>query len=252
MREGVLTPPELRLVEVLGMRIRAYQAFHGVHGLFGAAELVVRPRHLIENLVAVLVTGVFGEQPIIESDRLEWTDGICAGAKWVRREGVVRQVLTLRGRAPLEILIGFLQAGGGGRRVRISIAGQRVRQCLGGLRSGHFPRLSVARAYPELLLELQVRETPDRLGSHRGLRCLIEETPVVEHGLIEALLDLEVLHVGAHLMQVRQRPHRPQRPRRLVVATRGAAGHESQPEQNRNGKAHQRPSAPGLARAARS
>src|ERR1700757_1543299 len=63
-REEVLAAPELDFVEVRGMRIRANQALHCIDGLFGAAELVVGPRHLIENLVAVFVTGVVVEQPI--------------------------------------------------------------------------------------------------------------------------------------------------------------------------------------------
>src|SRR5439155_1542674 len=88
------------------------------------AELVVRARHLIEDLVAVFVTGVLAEQPIIEGDRLERTAGICAGADRIRpvrrrRAGVsARQVPALGGRAPLEILIGFKQAGAGARRSR--------------------------------------------------------------------------------------------------------------------------------------
>src|SRR5260221_6082332 len=86
--EEVLAPPELYFVEVRGMGIRADQALHGLDGLLGAAKFVVRPRHLIEDLVAVLVTGVLGEQPIVESDRLEWTVGICTSAHRVRRRGV--------------------------------------------------------------------------------------------------------------------------------------------------------------------
>src|SRR5215475_4311675 len=60
-REEVLAAPELHFVEVRGMRIGANQALHRIDGLFGSAELVVRPRHLIENLVAVLVTGILVE-----------------------------------------------------------------------------------------------------------------------------------------------------------------------------------------------
>ena len=70
-REEVLAPPELHLVEVRGMRIRGDQALHRLHGLFGAAELVVRPRLLVEDLVVVLVSRVLGEQPVVERDRLE-------------------------------------------------------------------------------------------------------------------------------------------------------------------------------------
>src|SRR5499425_710217 len=114
--EEVLAPPELHFVEVRGMRIRADQALHCLDGLFRAAELVVRPRHLIEDLVAVVVTGVLAEQPIVESDRLEWTVGICASAHRVRRRGAgvtTRQDSGLRCCAPLEILIGFVQTHAG-------------------------------------------------------------------------------------------------------------------------------------------
>src|SRR5437879_6969123 len=130
-REEVRAPPELHFVEVRGMRIRADQALHCLDGLFGAAELVVRPRHLIEDLVAVLVTGVLGEQPIVESDRLKWTVGICASPHRVRRGGAVvtaRQDSGLRCRAPLEILIGFRQTSAGSRRGRIGTAGPRARK----------------------------------------------------------------------------------------------------------------------------
>src|SRR5947209_14196842 len=171
-REEVLAPPELHFVEVLGMRIRADQALHGRDGLFGAAELVVRPRFLVEDLVSLLVIRILVQQPVIESDRLEWTVGICASAHRVRRRGAgvtARKDSGLRCRAPLEILIGFLQTCAGSRRARIGTAGPRAREYRGGLRSGHFPRLGVARAYPELLFELQVRETPHRLRSHRIL-----------------------------------------------------------------------------------
>src|SRR6266516_6957190 len=140
------------------MRIRAGQALHRLDGLFGAAELVVRPRQLIEDLVAVLVTGVLGEQPIVESDRLEWTAGICTCAHRVHRRGAgvtARQDSGLRCRAPLEILIGFLRTRAGSHRGRIGTAVPRAREYVGGLRSGHFPRLGTTRAYPQLLFELR-------------------------------------------------------------------------------------------------
>src|SRR5205807_4444650 len=251
-REEVLAPPELHFVEVGGMRIRANQALHCLDGLFGAAELVVRPRHLIEDLVAVLVTGVFGEQPIVESDRLQWTFGICARAHRVRRGSAsvtAHQDSGLRGRAPLEILIGFPQTYAGSCRDRIRTAGPRAREYRGGLRSGHFPRLGVARANTELLLELQVREAPHRLRSHGGLRCLLEEAPILLHGLIEALLDLHFLQVRTHIPQLRQRPRRPHR----LYGTRGAGDHENRRDHDWNSEAtHQCPPASDWARAARS
>src|SRR6266705_6867956 len=49
--EEVLAPPELHFGGMLGLWIRPDQALHGRHGLFGPAQLLVRPRHLIEDLV---------------------------------------------------------------------------------------------------------------------------------------------------------------------------------------------------------
>src|ERR1700727_4104819 len=76
-REEVLPSPELYLVEVHGIRIRAYGAFHGFHGFIGATEFVVRSCHLIENLVVVLVIRVLREQLFIESNRLKGAPGSC-------------------------------------------------------------------------------------------------------------------------------------------------------------------------------
>src|SRR4029077_6325149 len=149
-REEVLAPPELHFVEVLGMRILAEQALHGRDGLFGAAELVVRPRSLIEDLVSLLIIRILVQQPVIESDGLKGTVGISAHR--VRRRGVgvtAPHDSGLRCRAPLEILIGLLRGGG-----RIGRAAWCARKYPGGLRGGHFPWLDVASAYPELLLEL--------------------------------------------------------------------------------------------------
>src|SRR5258708_25446947 len=140
------------------MRIRADYTLHGLDGLVGSAELVVRPRHLIEDLVAVLVTGVLGEQPIVERDRLEWTFGICAGAYRVSRRSAgvaARQDFGLRGRASLEILVGFSQTCASSCHGRIRTAGPRARADRGGLRSGHFAPLGNSRAYPEMPFEFQ-------------------------------------------------------------------------------------------------
>src|SRR5439155_633617 len=116
-------------------------------------------------------------------------------------------------------------------------------------RSGHFPRLGVARANPELLLKLQVREAPHRLRSHRGLRCLLKEAPVLLHGLIEALFDFHFLQVRTHVPQLRQRPRGPH----WLDGTRGATDHENRRDHYRNGEVtHQCPPASDCARAARS
>src|SRR3979411_2489463 len=76
-REEVLAPPELHFVEVHGIRIGAYHALHGFHGLFSATEFVIRSRHLVEDLVAILILWVLLEQLFIERDRLERTFGSC-------------------------------------------------------------------------------------------------------------------------------------------------------------------------------
>src|SRR5262249_31351838 len=148
----------------------------------------------------------------------EWTLGIYAS----HRRGVGgRQDLGLRCRPPLEILIGFPQACGGSR---VRPAGLYVRDCLGRLWCGHFWRLRLTCVYPELLLELQVRETAHRRRCHRGFRCVVEETSVVLHGLLEALLDLHFLHVRAYFTQLCKRA----RCRHWFRGTRGAAGDQQQ------------------------
>src|SRR5216684_6327415 len=74
-REKVLAPPELHFVEVHGIWIRANHALHGFHGLFSATEFVIRSRHLIEDLVTILILWVLLEQLFIERDRLKRTFG---------------------------------------------------------------------------------------------------------------------------------------------------------------------------------
>src|SRR5262249_56023095 len=86
-------------------------------------------------------------------------------------------------------------AGSRNRGGLIGSAGRFARRYLSGLWSRHWPRLAVACVYAVLLLELQVRETTDCLGRHRGFRRFIEELPVVLHGLIDALLRLPLSHV---------------------------------------------------------
>ena len=58
---------------------------------------------------------------------------------------------------------------------------------LGGFRGGHLSRLAVARAQPELLLDLQVRKTPHRLRGHRAER-LLDALEVAVHDLLLELL----------------------------------------------------------------
>src|SRR5262249_35961055 len=229
-REEVLTPPELHLVVVLGTGIRAYQALHGCHGLIGAAEFVVGPRHLIEDLVFVLVIRVLGQQLVIERDRLEWALGICARGQSVfwRGSGGTRQDAAVGGGATLEILMRFPRTGTGERGGIIRARSLRTHEWLGRRRGSHFLRFGGARAYAELLLDFQIGETPHRFGSHRGLRCLLKEAAVVLHGLVEALLQLHVLHVGLHVVQFRQRPN-------WLLDTLGAADHEKQRDRHRNG-----------------
>ena len=111
--------------------------------------------------------------------------------------------------------------------------GEGARGRLSGLRGGHLPPLAVACVNAELLLDFQVRETTHCLRCHRSLRCFIEETAVVLHGLIEALLYLHLLNVRVHITQVGQR-----RVRGLVM--RAAADEESRRDHDRNGEASHR------------
>src|SRR6185312_4057577 len=117
---------------------------------------------------------------------------------------------------------------------------------LGGLWSGHWLRLALACVYAVLLLEFQVRKTPDCLGRHRGLRRFLEKFPVLLHGLIDALLWLRFFHVRSHVMQVCQRALSVGR-----LMMRSAAAEERRRKYDGNGvAAHQRPPAPDWARAA--
>jgi hypothetical protein len=100
----------------------------------------------------------------------------------------------------LEILIGFLQTGAaphGGLGPAVGAASARHAAVR------HFAGLSPCVS--ELLLELQVRETPHRLGVIASPASFRESAGIL-HGLLEALLDLHVLHVPGHVTQFRQRP----------------------------------------------
>src|SRR5258707_12477121 len=102
---------------------------------------------------------------MVERDRLEWTLGICSGRyRVIRRSAGVaaRQDFGLRGRASLEILVGFPQTCASSCRGRIRTAGPRAREYRGGLPSGNLARPWIARAYPGMLFELPVREPPHR------------------------------------------------------------------------------------------
>src|SRR5712671_5273679 len=170
-REEVLAPPELHLVEVHGIRIGAYHTLHGFHGLFGATEFVIRSRHLIEDLVAILILGVLLEQLFIERDRLNRPFGSCVSAWHFRRRSAgiaARRDPALRSCAPLKFLIGFPTARAGSCSGRIGLLIWFALRCLSGLWSRHWLRLALACVYAVLLLEFQVRETTDCLGRHRG------------------------------------------------------------------------------------
>src|SRR5262249_55638584 len=150
---------------------------HGFHGFIGATQLVIRSRHLVEDLVTILVTRVLGEQPFIESDRLDGALRSRFSANYLCRRGGVAACPdpALRSRAPLEFLIGLPTAGSCNRSGLIGSAGRGLRRYLRRLWSGHGPRLAFVCVYAVLLLEFQVRETTDCLRCHRRLRCLIEE-----------------------------------------------------------------------------
>src|SRR5712671_853395 len=170
-REEVLTPPELHFVKVHGIRIRANHALHGSHGLFSATEFVIRSRHLIEDLVAILILGVLFEQLFIERDRLERTFGSCVIACYLCRRSTnvaARRDPALRSRAPLKFLIGFPTARAGSCSGRIGLLIWFALRCFSGLWGRHWLRFALPCVYAVLLLEFQVRETTDCLGRHRG------------------------------------------------------------------------------------
>src|ERR1043166_481630 len=174
-RKEILTPPELHLVKVHGIRIRFYRALHGFHGLFSTAEFVIRARHLIEHLVAILILWVLLEQLFIKSDCLKGTFGSCVSSRHFRRRGssvAAGRDLALRSCALLEFLIGFPTAGFRDRGGLVGSAERFARRRLSGFWSRHWfrLRLSLARVYSVFLLEFQVRETPDCLGCHWGFR----------------------------------------------------------------------------------
>ncbi len=79
------------------------------------------------------------------------------------------------------------------------------RDCRVGLfRRRHFLDLAVP-ADTELLLDLQVRESPHCFRRHLGPRRFLEVPPVALHGLFEALLDLHFLDVGLDIVKRRER-----------------------------------------------
>src|SRR5207302_5155215 len=172
-REEVLAPPELHFVEVYGIRIRANHELHGLHGLFRATEFVIRSRHLVEDLVAILILWVLLEQLFIERDRLKRTFGSCVSAWHFCRHSAsiaARRDPALRSCAPLKFLIGFTAPRAGSCSGRIGLLIWFALRRLGGLWGRHWLRLALACAYAVLLLQFQIRETADCLGRHRGFR----------------------------------------------------------------------------------
>ena len=81
--EEILCPSELHFLVVFGIRVRLDQAVHRFEGLVGEAEFIVSARFLIENFVSVLVIRILREQPVIESNRFDWTVGAVKAA-WIR------------------------------------------------------------------------------------------------------------------------------------------------------------------------
>src|SRR6185437_5656326 len=123
---------------------RLYRALHCFHGFFGATQFVIRSRHLLEDLIAILILWVLLEQFFIESDCLKRAFGSCVSARHFRRRsgaGAACRNLALRSRALFEFLIGFATARFGNRASLIGRASRFVRRCLGGLWSRHWFRL---------------------------------------------------------------------------------------------------------------
>src|SRR6476469_10093690 len=155
------------------VRIGLDRALHGFHGLFRAAEFVIRSRHLIEDLVAILILWVLLEQLFIERDCFKRTFGSCVSSWHFRRRGAsiaACRDLILRSCAPLKLLIRFPTARACSCSSRIGLLIWFALRCLSGLWSGHWLRFGLACMYAVFLLQFQVRETANCLGRHRGLR----------------------------------------------------------------------------------
>ena len=180
------------------------EELHRLHGLFGTPELVVRTGLLVDHPVVVLVVRVLGEQAVVERDGFERPGGrrLAGRAGRHRRDGIPRgrrDCVDLRC-ACLEIPVrlGVARHTRRGRR-------RRRRDCRVGLfRRRHFLDLAVP-ADAELLLDLQVRESPHCFRRHLGPRRFLEVPPVALHGRLEALLDLHFLDVGLDVVKLRER-----------------------------------------------
>jgi hypothetical protein len=194
--EEVLPAPELHLVDVAGMGVAGDQLLDHPDGLVVASELVEGAGLLVEDLVVVLVVRVGGQDLVVELDGLLGTrplDVLAGREVEVVAAGLLGD-LGLLGGAPLELAVGFV-AGRRHRsgRCRRGLGGRRLaaRALLGG---GQGARLPVAED-SEALLELQVREPAHGLGRQLGFGSLLEEAPIGLHGLVEPILDADLLEV---------------------------------------------------------
>ena len=68
--EEVLATAEVHFVHVARMRVFTHQAIHDFHGLVRFANLIVRARHLVQDLVVALVVRVGFENFLVGRDRL--------------------------------------------------------------------------------------------------------------------------------------------------------------------------------------
>ena len=223
-REEVLRPPELRLVDVSGVRVGRDQVLDDGDRLVRPAQLVEGARLLVEDLVVVFVQRIGLEDPVVQRDGLHGPARrrrVRAGQLQIEGSALGPEAAG-EGRAPLEVLLGLRVVRDDSARTARRCASDRVRHDV-RLGSGRLQELPVA-ADSVLLLQLEVGEPPHRLRSEGRLRRLLEESLVAAHGLIEAVLDAYFRQVGPHPAEFGQG---------ASVASPGACGQETRCEQAR-------------------
>ena len=199
--EEVLRPPELNLVDVLGVGVVGDQPLHDRDGLVDAPDLVECARLLVKHRVVVRVVRIVGQDLVVELDGIDRprqrrlpSAGQIEGSAPVLRPEPGRS-----GGASFEVRVGL----GARRRSRAAGPFGRDRFGRGGLRRRKLRLLATEKAV--LLLQLEIREAAHRLRRECGLRRFLEELLVPDHRLVEAVLDAHLGHVGLHAAQLRER-----------------------------------------------
>ena len=71
----------------------------------------------------------------------------------------------------------------------------------GHVRGRHLDNLAISAYDSVLLLDLQVSETPHRLRCHRAFRCLFEVAAVALCSKFEAVVQVDFVKIGRHLLE---------------------------------------------------